>query len=89
MGLARNRTKPSHLPEQPLVGLNPRWHTGKTEFFRPAAEIFKDTPDSKFEIGFQPGPLGSTMAGIRLIAAIFNSDRLNGSPIPIFTGRTA
>ena len=61
MGLARHRTKPSHLPEQPLVDLNSRT----------SAEMLKDSPDSKIEIGFPPGPSGSAMAGIRLFDATF------------------
>src|SRR5690554_5880889 len=44
MGLARHRTKPSHLPEQPLVNLNSRPLGGRIEPASLASEILKDSP---------------------------------------------
>ena len=43
-------------------------------------------PDSKMEIGAPSGPYGSTIAGIRLLGAIFRKSGLNWSPVPMFTG---
>ena len=44
-------------------------------------------PDSKMEIGAPP-PIGSlsTMAGMRLLGAIFRNSGENWSPRPMFTG---
>ncbi len=43
-------------------------------------------PDSKTEIGLPPGPSGSTIAGMRLLGAIFRKPSVNCSPLPMFTG---
>src|SRR5690606_16739764 len=55
MGLARHRTKPSHLPEQPLVDLASLPFARGIEFPRLAAEILKDCPRLKDRNRFPSG----------------------------------
>src|SRR2546422_2786255 len=88
MGLPSHRAEVARLPKQPFVDRYASPLVGGIELPGLAAEVLQMAPDSNTEIGFPPGPSGSTIAGMRLFGEIARNSGLNWSPWPMLTGYT-
>jgi hypothetical protein len=85
MCLAGHRAEPAHLPEQPLIDLDPGALVRRIEAAELAAEILQDRARFEDRDRLPAGPFGSMMAGMRLFGAILRNSGSNCSPLPIFT----
>jgi hypothetical protein len=81
ISLSCHWAEPAHLPEQPLIDIDPPALIGGIEFAGLETEILQNCAGFEYGDRLAASPSGSTMTGMRLLSEIARNSGWNCSPL--------